>query len=168
MQQTLNYASEVWGFHKATSVETVHLQFCKKVLGVKQSTQNVISSAGRNQIHKINLYNDVNDLETKPLKLNLVLSVKHVWCKLGFMQAWTFQEVGNEQRFVDLFKTRVEDIFMHDWHARFESSTRARLNNTFANFRYQNYLDDIKVERFRTSLSKLRLSSHRLEVEVGR
>ena len=36
----LNYASEVWGFHKATSVETIHLQFCKKVLGVKQSTQN--------------------------------------------------------------------------------------------------------------------------------
>ena len=36
----LNYASEVWGFHKATSVKTVHLQFCKKALGVKQSTQN--------------------------------------------------------------------------------------------------------------------------------
>ena len=36
----LNYASEVCEFHKATSVETVHLQFCKKVLGLKQSTQN--------------------------------------------------------------------------------------------------------------------------------
>ena len=29
-------------------------------------------------------------------------------------------------------------------------------------------MDDINVERFRTSLSKLRLSSHRLEVEAGR
>ena len=36
----LNYACEVWGFHKATAVETAHLPFCKKVLGVKRSTQN--------------------------------------------------------------------------------------------------------------------------------
>ena len=36
----LNYGSEVWGFHKAKSIETVHMQFCKMMLGIKQSTQN--------------------------------------------------------------------------------------------------------------------------------
>ena len=36
----LNFGSEVWGFYKSSSIETVHLQFCKKILGVKQSTQN--------------------------------------------------------------------------------------------------------------------------------
>ena len=36
----LNYGSEVWGFHKAPAIESVHLQCCKKLLGVKQSTQN--------------------------------------------------------------------------------------------------------------------------------
>ena len=36
----LNYSSEVWGFHKSDDVETVHLHFCKKLLGVKQSIQN--------------------------------------------------------------------------------------------------------------------------------
>ena len=36
----LNFGSEVWGFYKSPSIETVHLQFCKKILGVKQSTQN--------------------------------------------------------------------------------------------------------------------------------
>ena len=36
----LNYGSEVWGFHKAKSIETVHMQFCKRMLGIKQSTQN--------------------------------------------------------------------------------------------------------------------------------
>ena len=36
----LNFGSEFWGFYKTTSIETVHLQFCKKILGVKQSTQN--------------------------------------------------------------------------------------------------------------------------------
>ena len=110
----------------------------------------------------------LNDLETQPFKLNWALSVKHLLCKLGFMQACLFQGVGNEQRFVEMFKTMVNVIFMQNWHARLETSTRARFYNTFANFYYQNYLDDINVERFRTSLSKLRLSSHRLVVEVGR
>ena len=32
----LNYAAEVWGFFQAT----VHLQFCKRLLGVKKKTQN--------------------------------------------------------------------------------------------------------------------------------
>ena len=36
----LNFGSEVWVFYKSPSIETVHLQFCKKILGVKQSTQN--------------------------------------------------------------------------------------------------------------------------------
>ena len=129
------------------------------------------------QIYQIML----NDIERQPLKLKRALSAKDLLCKLGFMQAWLFQGDGNEQRFVEMFKTRVKDIFMQDWHARLETSTRARssnnsdnknlqkyCDNTFANFCYQNYLDDINVEKFRTSLSKLRLSSHRLEVEAGR
>ena len=36
----LNFGSEVWVFYKSSSIETVHLQFFKKILGVKQSTQN--------------------------------------------------------------------------------------------------------------------------------
>ena len=36
----LNYGSEDWGFHNAKAVETVHMSFSKKMLGIKQSTQN--------------------------------------------------------------------------------------------------------------------------------
>ena len=35
----LNYSCEVWGFHNARDVEQVHLSFCKRVLGVKKTTQ---------------------------------------------------------------------------------------------------------------------------------
>lgn len=31
----LSYGCEVWGFHTANSIERVHLQFCKRLLGVK-------------------------------------------------------------------------------------------------------------------------------------
>ena len=36
----LNYAAEVWGFFQANHIERVHLPFCKRLLGVKKSTQN--------------------------------------------------------------------------------------------------------------------------------
>ena len=36
----LNYGAEVWGFCKANQIERVHMQFCKRLLGVKKSTQN--------------------------------------------------------------------------------------------------------------------------------
>ena len=36
----MNYGAEVWGFCKAVHIERIHLQFCKRLLGVKISTQN--------------------------------------------------------------------------------------------------------------------------------
>ena len=36
----LNYCSEAWRFIQANAVERVHLQVFKKLLGVKESTQN--------------------------------------------------------------------------------------------------------------------------------
>ena len=36
----LNYACEVWGFHKAPDVERIKISFLKNILGVKRSTVN--------------------------------------------------------------------------------------------------------------------------------
>ena len=36
----LNYGSQVWGFAQCACIERVHLQFCKRLLGVKKCTQN--------------------------------------------------------------------------------------------------------------------------------
>ena len=36
----MNYSAEVCFFCKADKIETVHLQFCKRLLGVKQFLQN--------------------------------------------------------------------------------------------------------------------------------
>lgn len=36
----LSYCGEVWGFVEGKQIEKVHIQFCKKLLGVKRSTQN--------------------------------------------------------------------------------------------------------------------------------
>lgn len=105
----LNYGSEVWGFCKANQVERVHLQFCKQLLGVKQSTQNtfIYGTLGRiiyqTRRHFIILkywlkvvaknenkyvtfiYNMMlRDIENDGRKINWALLVKHLLCNLGF------------------------------------------------------------------------------------
>ena len=110
----------------------------------------------------------LNDIVKQPLKQNWALSVKNLLSRLGFMDVWVAQGVGNKEAFLEIFKLRVKDIFIQDWHSRLDNSTRARCFITFAKFQYQQYLDILNIEKYRKSLSKLRLSSHRLEVEVGR
>jgi hypothetical protein len=34
----LNYSAEVWGFHEGQNIEKIHTKLCRKILGVKQST----------------------------------------------------------------------------------------------------------------------------------
>ena len=49
IRPTLCYGAQVWGLSKPVQQERVHLQFCKKLLGVKMSTQNdfVYAELGR-------------------------------------------------------------------------------------------------------------------------
>ena len=105
----LNYGCEVWGFIKADAIERVHLQFCKKLLGVKKNTQNdfiygelgrtnfltrryilivkywfKILSSGENKYIK-QIYNlMLNDLDTKPNIVNWASLLKHLLSSLGF------------------------------------------------------------------------------------
>ena len=84
------------------------------------------------------------------------------------MEVWISQGVVSLNNFLNVFKVRVKDIFMQDWHSRLDSSSRARFYVSISNFEYKKYLDILNVERCRKSLCKLRVSSHRLEIETGR
>ena len=116
----LNYSCEVWGFCQANAIERVHMQFCKKLLGVKKTTQNdfVYGELGRenyatkrvfiiikywfkilqtpeNKYTKI-IYNMMlNDLEELPNKTNWASLVRDLLASLGFRNVWLAQGVGN-------------------------------------------------------------------------
>ena len=72
----------------------------------------------------------------------------------------------NPKSFVEIFKERLKDNFVQEWHS--QNSTRARTFINITSFKYQRYLDIINVKKFQTSQSRLRMSSHWLEVETGR
>ena len=173
--------------------ERVYLQFCKKLLGVKKFTQNdfVYGELGR-----VPLKNDIfymiisywfkilesehikyiqyayqlmmTDIENKPDSVNLASKLRDLLSNLGFYGVWVNQGVGNKNMFLAEFKQMLNDNFIQNWNSRLVESSRANFYRLFSKFEHQLYLETIKVTKFRISLSKLRLSSHGLEIEVGR
>ena len=65
-------------------------------------------------------------------------------------------------------KQRLTDNFVQNWHSRLEDSSRAVFYRSIASFHFQPYLEHINVYKFSQALSKLRVSSRRLEIEAGR
>ena len=57
---------------------------------------------------------------------------------------------------------------MQDRHSRLSSSIRALFYKSFSIFRFEPYLDMLKVNKYRELISRLRLSFHRLAIETGR
>jgi len=189
----LDYGSEVCGFSKTNSIENVHLQFCKKLLGVKKTTQNdfVYGELGRVDFKTIQHYKIIKywikliqsnerkyvyiiyrmlkqDLDSFPNKISWCSGVKGLLCTLGFYDVWLQQNVGNTNNFLALVKQRLHDQFGQNWHSRLENSSRALFYRSISNFRFQPYLDVFTGSKFCQALSRLRVSSHRLHVEAGR
>ena len=42
VSSVLHYGCEVWGFHKAPHVEKVHVEFLKRIMFLRKSTNNVM------------------------------------------------------------------------------------------------------------------------------
>lgn len=189
----LNYAAEVWVFCKADKIEVVHLQFCKRLLGLKQCTQNdfIYGELGRVSFQnkrffiiikywlKIILCNEnklikhvynmmLQDIDTMANKENWALLVKKLLGSLGFNEVWMAQGVGDVNVFLNLVNQRLQDNFLQNWNSRLADSSRAAFYTCINSFQYQHYLNFVKVRKYRQALSRLRCSSHRLEIESGR
>ena len=189
----LNYGSEVWGFQNADTIERVHMKFCKTILGVKKSTQNdfiygelgrksmlcnrqlviykywfkILESKDSKYVKKV--YNMLlKDSDDYPNKKNWVTLLRDTLGNLGFHEVWLAQGVGQKSVFIALLKQRIHDNFIQTWEGRLNNSSRALFYNAFRSFELQPYLKTCNLMKFRQSLTRLRVSSHRLEVESGR
>ena len=110
----------------------------------------------------------LNDFDMVPNTVNWVSLVRHLLLSLGIYEVWMHQGVGNIKSFISLLKQRLTDTFIQNWRARLEESSRANFYKVFAIFQLQPHLDKLSVSKFIQALSRLRMSSHRLEVETGR
>ena len=133
----LHYASEVWGFHPAPSIERVHLRFCKRILGIRICTQNdfVYGELGRMPLQKIRLINIIKywlkivhglkcQYVTVCYQLGLqnlnernatgwTRSVRDLLLQYGFGDVWYGQSVGD----IDIFIKNIQIKIKRHTHA---------------------------------------------------
>ena len=116
-------------------IERMHLQFMKKLLGVKRTTQNdyIYGELGRVNLQRYYsiikywtklLTTDINkyskkiylllkiDCENNIRVKNWCSLLKQLLCTLGFYEVWLFQEVGNASVFLSYVKQRLSDQFI--------------------------------------------------------
>ena len=169
------------------------MNFCKDLLNVRTQTQNnfVYGELGRTtllakrslsvirywmkivQMETIRYVKIVYDqlycdLEDNPNFKSWAYMVKHLLQALGFNHVWMYQGVGDVDVFMFSVKQRITDIFIQKWISELSDSTRARSYILFADFKLQSYLSDVNIVKYRTALSRIRVSAHRLEIETGR
>ena len=71
--------------------------------------------------------------------------------------------------FIPILKTRLRDIYISGWHESVNSSTSLVLFKELKqNFERSSYLRVLNNTKFRNTIAKLRLSSHKLSIETGR
>ena len=189
----LSYGSEVWGLYRSPQLERVHISFCKELLGVRRQTQNsfIYGELVRPPLyvrHSVNvirfwlkivtmqsirfvkiMYDKLcSELERSPNTKSWVSLIRNMLQNSGFHEVWINQGVGDIDIFIRIFRQRVTDIYMQKWSSELTDSTRARTYVLISSFSFQSYIDDVNIDKYRMSLSRLRMSAHRLQVEAGR
>ena len=103
-----------------------------------------------------------SDFEGDDSMINWVVLVWKLLCDLGFHEVWLQQAVGDlhVSIFLSLLKQHELDHFRQSWHNEVQDSSRAVFYRNISDFHFQNYLEIIIVNKFRTAFAKLRLSSH--------
>ena len=110
----------------------------------------------------------LDDIVKFPNKTNWAVHVKTILSNMGFYHVWLAQGVGDYSSFMSSMKQRIRDVFVQNLNSRLSDSSRALFYRNISKFEFKSYLKCVNVQKFRIALSQLRLSSHRLNIEVGR
>ena len=79
----------------------------------------------------------LNDLDELPNKTNWASLVHNLLASLGFCNVWLAQGVGNIGAFLSVFKQRLHDNFVQNWHDRLNNSSRANFIKLQHNFNFK-------------------------------
>ena len=109
-----------------------------------------------------------SDIKTQRNCINWCSLVRDLISTLGFYEIGLYHDVGNAKLFLLNVKQRIINHFIQGWNGRLHDSSRTNFHKNVANFSFQPYLEMLTIPKYRISVSKLRISSHRLYVETGR
>ena len=190
----LNYSSEVWGTYEAKDVEMIHTKYCRWVLNVIRSTNisglygelgrvpmivyrkfhmlkywSKLLKSGENTITKkvYNMLKSDADTGVSYGGSNWAYQIESILDDIGLSYVWLQQAEIDVP--LSLIKQRLFDSYYQSWYSNINNSNRLLSYAGFKHeFKFEKYLDFIGERKYRTALSKFRLSSHNLNIERGR
>ena len=192
----LLYGSEVWepfvnqnqDKWDNSAIEKVHTQFLKRILGVNRSTSNIMVRAdlGRYPLKSCILLRNIRYLKQINQKDDKTL----------VRQAYSYENIHYEKRInientARSFENKLKDIlneefsiydlsnyklkkyinlvFCEDWSTKLTNSSKADSFKLFKSFpKFESLYDHVNNRKHLNSLTKFRLSDHKLLIEEGR
>ena len=191
----LNYACEIWGCTRAENCERIHRKFCKWVLNVKINTNNyaIYGETGRfplyieRHVRMIKYWFKISDVNNKncilsttyaklldaiqndPNSSNWLSHIKSILDRSGFHEVWLYRASVNIKQFIPTLRQRLRDIFINEWREGIMLHSSLFLYREFkTTFELATYFQKVESPKLRKFLSKIRLSSHNLNIEEGR
>ena len=188
----LMYSSDFWGCLKLpvnNPIENLHLRFCKNILGVHKSTTNigVLLEIGRVPLKLSAQKAAIKNWERiRSKKANSILMSSFNGAKSDSLTWYSSIKScleGNGMMEYSIentlpYTTNIYQKFYMRTVDQFHQNAFAEINNPSSKLRtyglikstvgIEDYLKSIKNMKQRKSLTKLRLSNHKLMIEVGR
>ena len=177
--------------YKKLKCESLHQKFCKYILGINKKSVNhaSLSELGRHPLH----YNIVKgmlkycyrleNLVEFPLLKDAFLCNKHLhynhktsWYST-IVKLFNILNMGcntmslGKGDFNSTLKKLLSSKYLTDWKYRNNSLKDGKLVTYLflkSNFMYEEYLTSVSNYKYRSSICKFRVSSHRLLIETGR
>jgi hypothetical protein len=182
----------------ASQMQTLLNRYCKNILGVKLATSNlaVASELGQfslNVYRKVAMvkywWNIVSgsharlryvayaflriivneNLYITGYHRNWAREVRDILYSIGFMGIWNNEFISvSKEVFVAKVKSALVDLYIHDWYVAISQQDKCYMFRLYKTvFQHELYLS-ICIGKYRTALTRLRLSSHSLGIELGR
>ena len=97
-------------------------------------------------------------------------SMRQLLCKYGHQDVWEAQRVENVQVFLRDFTNSVKQDYDIEWENSIAQSSKLSLYRLLkpTGIARENYLRNVTLKSYRSSMAKLRCSSHQLRIEKGR
>lgn len=98
--------------------------------------------------------------------MNWAWHIKHELDSIGFSDIWTIQLL------IDILfkqiKLRITDSYKYSWFSKIVNSSRLSTHTYLKyDFGFENYLNELLIPKFRTTLTRFRISAHSLTIETG-
>ena len=184
----LTYGAELWGIGRHDTIEKVQLFACKRFMSLATRTPNcfIYGELGRYPLYinttlrAVKYWLRLCDMSADRLpkqaflmlsnltvkgKGNWADSLKQCLYQLGFGYVWNNGGTRNEIGFIKCLKERLRDCFLQEWHGKLNDSERFLMYRSFKkSFETEQYINELKIKKFRDSFIRLRLGVNELNV----